>query len=256
MNRRSRFGGSTSSGSRRIYTDGREWPANIEPSYAGYSIGKWIDTDGDGRFDVLEVETRGFKGPRTLDSTAIPLHEDNQTIVKERIFMDKSVPNVLRDEVIGRTRGIAGVVAHAVDRRVAAVQRRRGQRDPRDRAVAHLELLQVARRDLHQLDAAPAQPGVQPQLQPFANAARRRQRAQAEGGDAGEQSVAQRRRLLRVRCRRHKAVVGVVPTELEADVLVRGDSGRGEQFGGHDGLLWLAAICGDAASLASHWLMA
>jgi hypothetical protein len=84
---------------RRIYTDGREWPANIEPSYAGYSIGKWIDTDGDGRFDVLEVETRGFKGPRTLDSTAIPLHEDNQTIVKERIFSDAADSNILHDEI-------------------------------------------------------------------------------------------------------------------------------------------------------------
>src|SRR5262249_34103908 len=49
---------------RRIYTDGRSWPEFIEPSFSGYSIGKWIDTHGDGRFDVLEVETRGFKGPR------------------------------------------------------------------------------------------------------------------------------------------------------------------------------------------------
>jgi hypothetical protein len=80
---------------RRIYTDGREWPAEIEPTYAGYSIGKWIDSDGDGRFDVLEVETRGFKGPRTLDSTAIPLHADNKTIVKERIFGDATDSNIL-----------------------------------------------------------------------------------------------------------------------------------------------------------------
>ena len=34
----------------------------------GYSIGKWVDTDGDGRFDVLEVETRGFKGPRRYEA--------------------------------------------------------------------------------------------------------------------------------------------------------------------------------------------
>src|SRR5215467_6923225 len=30
--------------SRRIYTDGREWPEAYEPTFAGYSIGKWIDT--------------------------------------------------------------------------------------------------------------------------------------------------------------------------------------------------------------------
>ena len=52
---------------RRIYTDGRKWPEEIEPSFAGYSIGKWLDTDGDGRFDTLEVETRDFKGPRTFE---------------------------------------------------------------------------------------------------------------------------------------------------------------------------------------------
>src|SRR6266700_6516937 len=53
---------------RRIFTDGRPWPTTIEPTYAGYSIGRWIDEDGDGRYDVLEVETRGpFKGPRAYD---------------------------------------------------------------------------------------------------------------------------------------------------------------------------------------------
>src|SRR6266705_5747000 len=52
---------------RRIYTDGRDWPAEIEPTFDGYSIGKWIDTDGAGRFDLLEVETRAFKGPRSYD---------------------------------------------------------------------------------------------------------------------------------------------------------------------------------------------
>jgi hypothetical protein len=34
---------------RRIYTDGRDFPADEEPSFSGYSIGKWIDEDGDGR---------------------------------------------------------------------------------------------------------------------------------------------------------------------------------------------------------------
>ena len=59
---------------RRIYTDGRDWPENDPPSFAGYSIGKWVDEDGDGKYDVLEVETRGFKGPRTFDADGIPLH--------------------------------------------------------------------------------------------------------------------------------------------------------------------------------------
>src|SRR5712671_7562413 len=33
---------------RRIFTDGREWGGEIEPSYAGYSIGRWIDEAGTG----------------------------------------------------------------------------------------------------------------------------------------------------------------------------------------------------------------
>jgi hypothetical protein len=84
---------------RRIYTDGRAWPAPIEPSFIGYSIGKWIDEDGDGKLDVLEVETRGFKGPRVYDASGIPLHADNQTVIKERIYLDKANPDLLRDEI-------------------------------------------------------------------------------------------------------------------------------------------------------------
>src|SRR5205807_2340723 len=37
---------------RRIFTDGRDWPRDIEPSYQGYSIGRWIDEDRDGTYDV------------------------------------------------------------------------------------------------------------------------------------------------------------------------------------------------------------
>jgi hypothetical protein len=83
---------------RRVYTDGRDWPEQIEPSFAGYSIGRWEDSDGDGRYDVLAVETRGMKGPRSFDGI-VPLHKDNLTIVKERIYLDKTDPNVLHDEV-------------------------------------------------------------------------------------------------------------------------------------------------------------
>jgi hypothetical protein len=84
---------------RRIFTDGRAFPADEEPSYIGYSIGKWIDEDGDGRYDVLEAETRSFKGPRTLEATGLPLHRDNETVVKERIGLDKSNKDVLLDEI-------------------------------------------------------------------------------------------------------------------------------------------------------------
>ncbi len=86
---------------RRVFTDGRDWPAEseIEPTFLGYSIGQWIDTDGDGRYDVLAVETRHFKGPRAFDSSGLPLHKDNRTIVKERMYLDRADPKVLVNEV-------------------------------------------------------------------------------------------------------------------------------------------------------------
>jgi hypothetical protein len=85
--------------SRRIFTDGRDWPEELEPTFQGHSIGRWIDSKGDGHYDVLEVETRGFKGPRVYDSTGLPLHQDNQSIIKERIYLDPADANLLHDEI-------------------------------------------------------------------------------------------------------------------------------------------------------------
>ncbi len=85
---------------RRIITDGRDWPAKLTPTYQGYSIGHWIDTDGDGIYDVLEAETRGpFRGPRAYDSTGLPLASDNQSTFQERFFIDKAEPNLLHDVI-------------------------------------------------------------------------------------------------------------------------------------------------------------
>ena len=85
---------------RRIFTDGRDWPTEIEPTYQGYSIGRWIDEDGGGHYDVLEVETRGpFKGPRAYDASGLPLHFDNQSVFKERFRLDKADSNILHDEI-------------------------------------------------------------------------------------------------------------------------------------------------------------
>jgi hypothetical protein len=86
--------------SRRIYTDGRDWPKQyIDPMFQGYSLGRWIDSDGDGRYDTLEVETRYFKGPRAFDAAGIPLHPDNESIVKERISWNKNEPDALTNEI-------------------------------------------------------------------------------------------------------------------------------------------------------------
>jgi len=94
---------------RRIFTDGRDWPKEIVPTYSGYSIGKWIDAAGGGRYDTLEVETRGpFKGPRAYDASGLPLHFDNQSVFMERLHRDQDDPNILHDEVT--------VIDHALTR--------------------------------------------------------------------------------------------------------------------------------------------
>jgi hypothetical protein len=84
---------------RRIFTDGRDFSKTADPSFVGYSVGQWTDTDGDGKYDTLTVETRNFKGPRAYDNSGLILHADNQSIIKERIFMDKTKPGVLHDEI-------------------------------------------------------------------------------------------------------------------------------------------------------------
>jgi hypothetical protein len=110
--------------SRRIFTDGRDWPRDLEPTYQGYSIGRWIDTDGSGRFSVLEVETRGpFKGHRSYDGTGLPLHHDNQSTFKERIHLDASDTSLLHDEIT--------VIDHALTRPWTVDKRYRRNPSPR-----------------------------------------------------------------------------------------------------------------------------
>jgi hypothetical protein len=85
---------------RRIYTDGRGFDAKDNvPSYNGYSIGKWIDENGDGRYDVLEVETRLVRGPHSYDGSGTPFHKDNRATFKERIYLDPANNDLLHDEI-------------------------------------------------------------------------------------------------------------------------------------------------------------
>jgi hypothetical protein len=84
---------------RRVYTDGRPWPKQMLPAFAGYSIGQWLDEDNDGRYDTLTIETRGISGHRLVDNSGIELHADDSTIVKERISLDKNNPGIMNNEI-------------------------------------------------------------------------------------------------------------------------------------------------------------
>ena len=88
----------------------------------GYSIGKWIDENGDGKYDALEVETRFLRGPRAYEASGIPFHEDNQTVIKERFYLDKADRNTLYDEIT--------VIDHALTRPYTKVQKAVRKQDP------------------------------------------------------------------------------------------------------------------------------
>ena len=107
---------------RRIFTDGREWPKDMEPSFNGLSIGKWVDADADGRYATLEIETRGMKGPRTFEASGIRLHDDDQTVVKERIHLDRTDKNTLIDEIT--------TIDHALTRPWAVTKRYARESNP------------------------------------------------------------------------------------------------------------------------------
>jgi hypothetical protein len=70
-----------------------------EPNFLGYSIGKWIDENGDGRFDVLEIETRFVKGPHSYDGSGTPFHADDQASFKERLYLDRANPDILHADI-------------------------------------------------------------------------------------------------------------------------------------------------------------
>jgi hypothetical protein len=84
---------------RRIYTDGRDFPKTEETWFTGYSIGKWLATAGGDRYDTLEIETRRVRGPRVWDQSGIPMADDVEGVIKERIALDRNDPNLLRDEM-------------------------------------------------------------------------------------------------------------------------------------------------------------
>jgi hypothetical protein len=84
---------------RRIHTDAAPMPASEPPSFQGYSVGTWTDADQNGRYGALTIETRNFKGPRAMDSTGLPLHHDNRTLLRERLSLDRNNPDLLHDDI-------------------------------------------------------------------------------------------------------------------------------------------------------------
>src|SRR5262245_48784173 len=87
---------------RRIYTDGRDWPKfnPDDTTFPGYSIGKWADTDGDGRYDELQVETRHVRGPRTWEQRGMRMADGTEGGIKEWLLSDKEKGKIHHNESV------------------------------------------------------------------------------------------------------------------------------------------------------------
>ena len=55
---------------RRIFTDGRGWPTELEPSFLGYSIGNWVNTHGDGLIRYAPSRDPRLQGVRARSMPA------------------------------------------------------------------------------------------------------------------------------------------------------------------------------------------
>jgi hypothetical protein len=77
----------------------------LSPSSAGADGAKYPDWRGAWQ---RWAPPDPFKGPRDYDGTGLPLHFDNQSIFKERLYRDRTDPKILHDEVT--------VIDHALTR--------------------------------------------------------------------------------------------------------------------------------------------
>ena len=84
---------------RRIYTDGREFPAKDEPELRGLFDRQMARHRR--RRPLRHARSRDpqFQGPAHLRSRAAFLHNDNQSVIRERIFLDKADHDILHDEI-------------------------------------------------------------------------------------------------------------------------------------------------------------
>ena len=71
-----------------------------------------------------------MKGPRAFEPSGIPLHSDNETIVRERLYLDKANPDVLNDEIT--------TIDHALTRPWTVMKTYRRNPDPRPTWIEYI----------------------------------------------------------------------------------------------------------------------
>jgi hypothetical protein len=74
---------------RRIFTDGRRHPDDLEPGFTGHSIGRW---EG----DTLVVDTVGIRGDLTFDTIGTP-HSDALHLTER---LRRTSPDIIEDRIV------------------------------------------------------------------------------------------------------------------------------------------------------------
>ena len=84
---------------RRIFTDGRDRPADIEPTSRATRSANGSTRTATASSTCCRSRRAASKETACYDISGIPTHRDNQSVFKERIFIDKRDPNLLHDEI-------------------------------------------------------------------------------------------------------------------------------------------------------------
>ena len=85
-----------------------------------------------------------MKGPRLFDSAAFRSHEDNETVVKEKLYLDKANPDILRNEIttndhaLTRPWTVSRFYKREHNPQLRGIQLHRGQSLGRDRRRTYL----------------------------------------------------------------------------------------------------------------------
>jgi hypothetical protein len=94
----------------------------VDPSFLGISIGRWVDTKGDGHCDVLEVETRDLVRARSMQRTTfgcgqsdhpegvLYLHWNNPDVISNEVTVFDHALTLGRDQTLSPQRRPASVV--------------------------------------------------------------------------------------------------------------------------------------------------
>ena len=123
---------------RQIFVDGRALPEDPEPSWLGYSVGKW---DG----DVMVVETAGFNDQTWLDGSGHP-HSEAMRVTERfrRVNVGRMEIEIVIDDPKAYTKPlkIHAATDPAARHRVARIHlRRKRQADRRTLNIADCKLL-------------------------------------------------------------------------------------------------------------------